>query len=66
LVELLVVDAMRSLNLAVQMWHPRPNVHVPDVAFFETSGRCRRRCGGLARRAPQSTQGCSSRGDRSA
>ena len=23
LVELLVVDAMRSLNLAVQMWHPR-------------------------------------------
>ena len=35
LVELLVVDAMGPFDLAVQMWCPRPDVHVPDVEFFE-------------------------------
>jgi hypothetical protein len=35
LVELLIVDPMGSFDLAVQMWCPRPNVHVTDVAFFE-------------------------------
>ena len=31
LVELLVVDAVRAFDLAVQMRRPGPNVHVPDV-----------------------------------
>jgi hypothetical protein len=39
LVELLVVDAMRTFDLAVQMWSPRPDVHVPDVELFEMPGK---------------------------
>ena len=35
LVELLVVDAMGSLDLAVQVWRPRPDVDVADVERFE-------------------------------
>ena len=35
LVELLVVDAVRPFDLAVQMRCPRPDVHVADIAFFE-------------------------------
>jgi hypothetical protein len=35
LVKLLVVDPMGSLDFPVQMWCPRPDVHVADVAFFE-------------------------------
>jgi len=35
LVELLVVDTVRSFDFAVEMWRPRPDVRVADVAFFE-------------------------------
>jgi len=35
LVELLVVDAMGSFDLAVQVWCPRPDVDVADVEGFE-------------------------------
>ena len=35
LVELLVVDAMGSFDLPVQMRGPGPDVDMPDVAFFE-------------------------------
>jgi hypothetical protein len=35
LVELLIVDAMGSLDLAVQMWCPGPDVDVADVEGFE-------------------------------
>ena len=35
LVELLIVDPMRSFDFAIQVWGPRPDVHVPDVACFE-------------------------------
>jgi hypothetical protein len=35
LVELLVVDAMRSFDFAVQVWCPRPDVDVTDVERFE-------------------------------
>ena len=35
LVELLIIDPMGSFDLAVQMWRPRPDVHMADVAFFE-------------------------------
>ena len=35
LVELLVVDAMGSFDLAVEMWGPWPDVHVADVEFLE-------------------------------
>jgi hypothetical protein len=35
LVELLVVDAMRSFDLAIQMWGSRPDVHVTDVELLE-------------------------------
>jgi hypothetical protein len=34
LVELLVIDAMRLFDLPVQMWRPRPDVHMPDVELF--------------------------------
>jgi hypothetical protein len=39
-VELLVVDAMGSFDLAVRAWGPRPNVDVPDVVFLETPVEC--------------------------
>ena len=35
LVELLVVDAMGSFDLAVQAWGPRPDVDVADIEIFE-------------------------------
>src|SRR5262245_12532461 len=35
LVELLIVDAMGSFDLPVEMWSPRPDVYVADVAGFE-------------------------------
>ena len=35
LVELLVVDPMGSLDLAIQVWGPRPDVDVADVTLFE-------------------------------
>ena len=35
LIELLVIDAMRSFDLAVEMGCPRPDVHVADVARLE-------------------------------
>jgi hypothetical protein len=35
LVKLLIIDAMGSFDLAVQMRCPRPDIHVVDVAFFE-------------------------------
>ena len=38
LVKLLVVDAMGSLDLAVQVWGSRPDVDVADVTFFEMPG----------------------------
>jgi hypothetical protein len=35
LVELLIVDAMGSFDLAIQIWGPGPDVDVPDVEGFE-------------------------------
>src|SRR5262245_36518393 len=35
LVELLVVDTMGSFDLAVQVWGPRTDVHMPNVEFLE-------------------------------
>ena len=35
LVELLVINAMRALHLAVEPWRPRANVDVLDVPFLE-------------------------------
>ena len=37
LVELLVVDAMGSFDLAVQVWCPRPDVDVADVGLRDAS-----------------------------
>ena len=35
LVELLVVDPVRPLDLAIQVWGPRPDVDVADGTLFE-------------------------------
>ena len=35
LIKLLVIDAVRALDLAIQMWRPGANVDVPDVALLE-------------------------------
>jgi hypothetical protein len=35
LVKLLVIDAMGAFDLAIEMWRPRADVHVPDIEIFE-------------------------------
>src|SRR5262245_49036784 len=49
LVELLVVDTMRSFDFPVEMWGPRPDVDVPDIAIFEMPVEVRLELGAVVR-----------------
>ena len=49
LVELLVVDAMRSFDLAVEVGCPRPDVRVTDIALVEVPVEVRLELGAIVR-----------------
>ena len=47
LVELLIVDAMGSFDLPIQMWRPRPDVHMADVELLEMPVKVRLEFGAI-------------------
>ena len=49
LVELLVVDAMRALDFAIEPRRSRPDVHVPDVELLQVPVELRLKLGAVVR-----------------